>query len=101
MNRTNNSMHIQDRTAINAMTAEWIAKNGEPRRFERGFSGEWFNLKSIMAGLGYEIAMKSSGYTVKKIGEPGKPLRLSREKALRRIDEILIENGKQPFLRRS
>ena len=100
MINSNPSMHIRDRSAINAMTAEFVAKHGAPRRFPRGFSGEWFNMKSIMAGLGYEIAMKQNWYTVHPIGAKGRPERLCRTKALERIDAILAAHGREPFLRR-
>lgn len=91
---------IHDRHALNAMVADWTAKNGSPRRFERGWSGEWFNLRQKMAELGYDVQIKTSMYTIKKIGAHGRPERMGRERALDRIDEILIAHGKEPFKRR-
>lgn len=96
----NPNAHIHDRSAINAMVADWTAKNGGPRLFPRGWSGEWFCLRQKMAELGYDIQIKTSMYTIKKIGAHGRPERMGRERALERIDEILIAHGKQPFLRR-
>lgn len=97
----NPNAHIHDRSSLNAMIADWTARNGEPRRFERGWSGEWANLKLKMSDLGYDIQMKASWYTIKRVGDPGRPARVGREAALRRIDDILMAHGKQPFLRRT
>lgn len=94
------NIHIHDRGSLNAMIADWTAKNGGPRRFPRGWSGEWANLKLKMSELGYEISIKSSWHTVHPIGAKGRPERLCRTKALERIDQILADNGREPFLRR-
>lgn len=97
----NPNAHIHDRTSLNAMIADWTAKNGGPRRFPRGWSGEWFCLRQKMAELGYDIQIKTSMYSIKKIGAPGRSERMGRERALERIDEILIAHGKEPFKRRN
>lgn len=90
---------IPDRTALNAMQAEWIAKNGPPRRFERGFSNQWEPLQSLMAGLGFELLYRSRHlYTLLPAGWTGAQPRLSRAQLIGRIDEILVANGRQPFV---
>ena len=91
--------HIHDRSAINAMQAEWIAKNGEPRKFERGFSSEWDAMQRLMAGLGFELVYRGKCYyTLLPVGVKGSTRRLNRTQLVDRIDEILVENGKQPFV---
>lgn len=94
-----NGFHIQDRTALDAMTAEWIKKNGEPRRFERGFSSEWEPLQRLMAGLGLELLYRGRMlYTLLPFGWTGAPNRLDRRQLVARIDQILVDNGHQPFV---
>lgn len=94
-----NGFHIQDRTELDAMTAEWIAKNGEPRRFERGFSSEWEPLQRLMAGMGFELLYRGKNYyTLLPVGAKGSTRRLNRTQLVDRVDEILVENGKQPFV---
>lgn len=97
LNFRNPSTHVTDRTALNAMQAEWIAKNGGPRRFDRGFSGEWLHLKNLMHGFGYELAMSKRNYTLKKIGAKGRPRAMSWATCVTKIDEVLVANGRQPF----
>lgn len=97
-----NGFHIHDRTALDAMTAEWIKKNGEPRRFERGFSSEWEPLQRLMAGLGWELSCQlggaTRGYALVPAGSSAKPKRVDRHKLIARIDQILVDNGHQPFV---
>lgn len=94
-----NRFHIHDRTALNAMQAEWIAKNGEPRRFERGFSSEWEPLQRLMAGLGFELLYRGTRfYTLLPFGWKGATNRLDRNQLITRIDQILADNGHQPFV---
>lgn len=92
--------HVHDRREIDAMALEWMMKNGSPRRFAQGFSGEWICIRTLLASLGYELRFKPKAYTIKRIGAPGRPKRMGREEALRRIDEILVEHGREPFVRR-
>jgi hypothetical protein len=90
--------HIQDRSAINAMTAEWIAKNGEPRRFDRGFSSDWLYLQRLMDGFGYKIAYYGKRFfSIERKDVKGNARKVVREEFLHCIDAVLIENGKQPF----
>lgn len=101
LNFTNSPVRIENLAAVEAMKADWFAKNGEPRRFSQGFSGDWFNLKHIMLGLGYEISIDRRMYIVRPVGAKGRIKKLTREAALKRIDEILIANGREPFIRRN
>lgn len=98
---TTPSTRIQDRSVINEMVADFIAKNGEPRQFERGFSSEWEYLQRIMEGYGYKLTWHGrSIYSMRKKGVGGKVKRINRKQLLERVDAVLIENGKQPFGRR-
>lgn len=90
--------HIHDRTAIDAMTSDWIAKHGEPRKFERGFSSEWEYLQRLMDGYGYKLTYHGRRfYSVHKKGAGGVPKRLNREMMIQRVDDVLVANGRQPF----
>ncbi|MCL6653513.1 hypothetical protein A6R70_14570 [Agrobacterium rubi] len=94
----NPNRHIPDRSTIDAMTAEWIAKNGEPRKFERGFSSEWDAMQRLMASFGFELLYRGQRYyTLLPVGWTGSTRRFDRQQLLDRVDEILIENGRQPF----
>lgn len=89
---------ISDRSAINAMTAEWIAKNGEPRRFDRGFSSDWGYLQNLMARYGFNLTYHGRClYSMHKEDFRGAPKRISREELIKQVDAVLIENGKQPY----
>jgi hypothetical protein len=101
LNFKNPSMHIPDRGAINALVADWTAKNGQIRRFERGFSNDWTFLQNLMEGFGYVLKMEGKRYSLEPKGSRGRPKKVSREIVLARIDEILIANGKEPFQRRA
>ncbi len=90
--------HIHDRTALDAMQAEWIAQHGEPRKFERGFSSEWEYLQRLMGGYGYKLTYHGRRYySIHRMDFRGVQKRISREELLKRVDEVLIKNGKQPF----
>lgn len=91
---------MMDRASLNSMVADWIADNGV-RRFDRGFSGEWINIRDTLAKLGYEAKMVRSHYSIAKAGSKGRRKLIGREQALQLIDDILIAHGKQPFLRRA
>ena len=82
------------------MMADWIAENGPPRRFDRGFSGDWTYLCVKMEELGWKLNKQANWYTLGPIGSKGRPKRLRRDGVLEKIDAILIANGKQPFLPR-
>ena len=90
--------HIHDRSAIDAMTAEWIAKNGEPRKFERGFSSDWGFLQNLMSGYGFKLTYHGRRfYSMHEADFRGVAKRISRDELMERIDAVLVENGKQPF----
>lgn len=90
--------YIHDRSAIDAMTAEWISKNGEPRKFARGFSSDWGFLQNLMAGYGFKLTCHGRClYSMHEVDFRGVPKRISREELIRQIDAVLVENGKQPF----
>ncbi len=90
--------HIHDRTEINAMTDAWIAKNGEPRKFERGFCTDLDYLKHLMAGYGFKLTYHGRCfYSMHKEDFRGVQKRISREDLIKQVDAVLIENGKQPY----
>ncbi|MDH7801310.1 MULTISPECIES: hypothetical protein [unclassified Rhizobium] len=90
--------HIHDRSAIDAMTAEWIAKNGEPRKFENGFCTDLDYLKHLMSRYGYNVLYHGHRFfSMEKADFRGSPRRISHEQLFKRIDAVLIKNGKQPF----
>lgn len=94
------SIEPPSRQEVEAMMTDWVSRNGEPRRFPQGFSGEWFNLRNKMADLGWDLRKEGSWYTISRIGSGGRAKRLGREDILRRIDEVLVTNGLQPFIKR-
>lgn len=89
---------IPDRSAINAMQEDWIAKNGEPRKFERGFSSDWGFLQNLMARYGFKLSYHGRRfYSMHEADFRGVAKRISRDELMERIDAVLVENGKQPF----
>lgn len=90
--------HIHDRSAINAMTADWIAKHGDPRRFDQGACTNLDYLQRLMAGYGYKLLYRGRCfYTLQKAGDSRTSRRLTRHQLFNKIDAVLVENGKQPF----
>ena len=90
--------HIHDRSAIDAMTADWISKNGEPRRFAQGFSSDWMFVQNLMAGYGFKLTYHGRClYSMHEADFRGVAKRISRDDLMERIDAVLVENGKQPF----
>lgn len=89
---------IADRSAIDAMTSEWIAKNGEPRKFARGFSSDWGFLQNLMARYGFKLTYHGRRfYSMHEADFRGVAKRISRDELMERIDAVLVENGKQPY----
>ena len=85
--------HIHDRSAIDAMTAEWVEKHGEPRRFEQGACTHLDYLQRRMEGLGYTLKYCGrSFYSLVKTGDKRKTL---AEAAHRLLDDLepLLSNG--------
>lgn len=93
--------HVNDRSSLDAMIADWTAEHGAPRRFPRGFSGEWFAIRNTMLELGYDVMMNAGAYTIKRAGEKCRPKRMGRERILAEIDRILAAHGREPFIRRN
>ncbi|MCZ7488208.1 hypothetical protein [Rhizobium rhizogenes] len=90
--------HIHDRSAIDAMTADWIAKHGEPRLFDQGACTHLDYIQRLMAGYGYTLLYRGHCfYTMQKTGDDRASRRLTRHQLFDKIDAVLIENGKQPF----
>lgn len=90
--------HIHDRSAIDAMTAKWIAEHGEPRRFEQGACTHLDYLQRRMEGLGYTLKYCGrSFYSLTKTGDKRKTRRLTHYQLFQKIDAILVEHGQQPF----
>jgi len=85
---------------VEDMVQQWIAANGEPRRFPRGFSGDWLAIRNKMQDLGWDLKMSGSWYSMLPVGSKAKPERLTRDAILAKIDAVLIANGMTPFLRR-
>lgn len=86
--------------SVSDMVKDWIAINGQPRQFPRGFSGDWIVIQNKMRELGWELKLVGSKYEMEKVGFTGRPQRLLRDAVLAKIDAVLIANGQQPFLRR-
>lgn len=90
--------YIHDRSAIDAMQADWIAKNGEPRRFDQGACTHLDYIQHLMAGYGYTVLYRGHClYTMQKADDNRSGRRLTRHQLFKKIDAVLIENGKQPF----
>lgn len=90
--------HIHDRSAIDAMTAKWIAEHGEPRRFEQGACTHLDYLQRRMEGYGYVLTYYAKGYyTLQLAGDKRKPKKLNHTLLFQKIDTILVEHGQQPF----
>ncbi|KKZ89035.1 hypothetical protein [Rhizobium phaseoli] len=86
------------RAELTAMMIDFTAAGGEVRSFNRGFTGDWSYLQDLLKGFGYEAKIDKAFYIVRKIGEKGRPKRLSRTAAIKAIDEVLVANGLQPFM---
>ena len=83
---------------ISDQVADYLASGGLIRRFPRGFSNDWLYIQNKLLELGYSLKISGNGgYTIRRIGAVAKPHRLNRERALRRIDEILAEHGYEPY----
>ena len=85
---------------LDQMISDWIEENGGPRRFERGFSGDWSFLRIKLEEMGWKLNKQANWYTLQAIGSSGSGRKMRREQVLDKIDAILIANGKQPFLLR-
>ena len=86
--------------SVGEMVEAWITRNGEPRRFPRGFSGDWLAIRNKMHDLGWDLKMSGSWYSMLPLGSRAKQERLTRDAILAKIDGVLIANGMTPFLRR-
>ncbi|TBB44193.1 MULTISPECIES: hypothetical protein [Rhizobium] len=90
--------HIKSRSELTSMIIDFTAKGGEVRTFKRGHTSDWTYLRDMFTGFGYELKIDRSFYIVRKIGEKGRPKRLTRVQAIREIDKVLVAHGHQPFM---
>lgn len=69
------------------------------RRFEQGFTTDFFALQKWCESHGYQFVRDKSWFVVRKMNEKGRPKRLSWENALLAIDNVRIELGLDPIRR--
>jgi hypothetical protein len=90
--------HIKSRSELTAMIIDFTSNGGEVRTFKRGHTSDWIYLRDMFKGFGYELKTDRSFYIVRKLGEKGRPKRLTRVQAIREIDRVLVANGLPPFM---
>lgn len=85
-----------DRAAID----KYISTNGV-RRFETGLSADVHGLQEFLKKNGYEVAIDGARrfFSVKKIGERGKPRRMRQPEVIALVDTLRAEAGPSPISR--
>lgn len=77
------------------MIADWLARNGGARRFERGESSEYFQIQKFLEERGYTFAKVASRLTIGFAG--GRKKSVSWAQAIDFVDKIRRQEGLQPF----
>lgn len=67
------------------------------RRFEHGFTTDFYGLRSFCDRHGYQFIRDKSWYRVHKVGTKGRPKRMTWNAAVREIDKIRIGLGLEPI----
>ncbi|MBA3576214.1 MAG: hypothetical protein H0W39_01160 [Sphingomonas sp.] len=82
---------------VSALVDDWIAKHGRPRRFERGFTTEYLNLKLYLARHGVTFDLASNQCMISR--GPGRPKTVEWAKVWQLVDEFRRAEGLEPILR--
>lgn len=77
---------------------EWLRLNGGPRRFERGFSTDYFNIRQYLIERGIRIENHQNRL---KLYEGNRPRIVSWEEVHAMVDEFRIAEGLTPIIQRA
>lgn len=83
-------------TDVSAMVADWITKNGAPRRFERGASADAMNIRQYLMERGYPVQGTSGNYRVANAIR-----RTNWAGVIDFADKLRVSEGLQPFRARA
>lgn len=75
---------------------EWLKENGGPRKFERGFSTDYYSIRQYLAERGVRIENHQNRL---KLYEGGRPKIVSWDVVHSIVDEFRIADGLTPILR--
>ncbi|WPZ13227.1 hypothetical protein T8J41_13785 [Nitratireductor rhodophyticola] len=92
----NRSGEVRPAHSLEEMIADWKAKHGEPRRFERGASTDYLSIKAYLEQWGYRVRYHRSRFSVSN--GRGRPKMLSRRQLLELVDEFRTAEGLAPIL---
>jgi hypothetical protein len=92
---------VSDQALIDA----WLAKNGGPRRFERGTSATADGVRGYLKDRGYTLEFtgwKQGGKArLKHEGVRGRPRLMTMRELLAFVDELRAAEGREPILGRA
>jgi hypothetical protein len=83
---------------INMMAADWLAKNGGPRRYETGFSTDYVPLKNYLEkhGITFNLNKNVPYLTAGR----GRPRKASWIEVYHLVDKYRLAEGLTPIMRR-
>lgn len=89
---------VKDRPAhsLEEMIADWKAKHGEPRRFERGANTDYLSIKAYLEEWGYRLNFQRAKYSISN--GRGRPKVVAWRQVLELVDEFRTAEGLAPIL---
>jgi hypothetical protein len=84
-----------------ALVAEFEARGGTVRRFERGASSDYGSIKQFLLDHGWRLNQNRNLFTLSQVGAKGRAPRTTWSKVILRVDEIRQAKGLTPIVRRT
>lgn len=78
---------------------DWLKRNGGARKFEAGFSADYFGLQRFLADRGVTLVRNKSHYKIKS--GRGRPRTVSWQEVCRIVDEHRVAEGLSPIKART
>ena len=92
----NRSDEARPAHSLEEMIADWKAKHGEPRRFERGANTDYLSIKAYLEEWGYRLNFQRAKYSISN--GRGRPKVVAWRQVLELVDEFRTAEGLAPIL---
>ncbi|WP_299941195.1 hypothetical protein [uncultured Nitratireductor sp.] len=81
---------------VDFLIADWKAKHGDPRRFERGGNTDYLSIKAYLEEWGYRLNFQRAKYSISN--GRGRPKVVAWRQVLELVDEFRTAEGLTPIL---
>jgi len=81
------------------MIDDWLRKHGGARRYETGFTADFYGLKAFLARHGIDLTMRNAGKFIYTIRQPdGRTRQVKWPEVQRFADQFRLADGLEPIL---